>query len=352
MSLTVLRATKSIAKASKMAVLWLHYLLIAALSHNIGSNNVFDRVLDDVHECKEECDKTYTQQTTPDQKHAVCCKRGCRFFSIVEFSNDHQNMNGTKDACMASCMEAYSQTGDRYACNIGCSNQLPFSVEKLKKMKDDPPKMHLLTPLMFVHNIYNNMLNHMSRMMSVSWSFYLQQDNGKVVVIQSEPEVITEYLDMDEVDYEKNQDESNTDETTNDVDGLRDELLQSPDITFQHMLPDTYHYNQIQFNDGFVSLTEDESSNNMDWLGCVARKSGLPRWLIGLTMLSSALAMVWLCFTTTATAPDHYIRAQKINLYRDLEYLNEVEPQEKMRIQPLREDEAAPLPLKIVLPNA
>ena len=46
------------------------------------------------------------------------------------------------------------------------------------------------------------------------------------------------------------------------------------------------------------------------WLDCVSKKSGLPRWLLGITILLSALAMIWLCCVTTATAPDQHVSPQ------------------------------------------
>ncbi len=46
-----------------------------------------------------------------------------------------------------------------------------------------------------------------------------------------------------------------------------------------------------------------------DWLGCIAKKTGLPRMLLSFTIFISAIVMIWLCFTTAATAPEQRVRA-------------------------------------------
>lgn len=51
-------------------------------------------------------------------------------------------------------------------------------------------------------------------------------------------------------------------------------------------------------------VEETASSAQLDWLGCVSRKSGLPRWLLAATIFMSILVFVWLCFATASTAPD------------------------------------------------
>lgn len=48
----------------------------------------------------------------------------------------------------------------------------------------------------------------------------------------------------------------------------------------------------------------------LDWLGCIARKTGMPRMLLTSVIFLSAMVMIWLCFTTAATAPEHRITTQ------------------------------------------
>ena len=48
-------------------------------------------------------------------------------------------------------------------------------------------QMNPLYPFLYVHNWYSNMIDKLSQHMSVSWSFYMQGDNGRRVVVKSEP---------------------------------------------------------------------------------------------------------------------------------------------------------------------
>ena len=49
------------------------------------------------------------------------------------------------------------------------------------------PMMPTFSPLLYVHNWYSNMVDKLSKQMSISWSFYTQSDNGQMIVIRSEP---------------------------------------------------------------------------------------------------------------------------------------------------------------------
>ncbi|KAL2722441.1 transmembrane protein 59-like [Vespula squamosa] len=51
-----------------------------------------------------------------------CCQRGCRFFNLVDLNSglEPNSLNGTRNACTASCKEAYAEPQDRYACSTGC----------------------------------------------------------------------------------------------------------------------------------------------------------------------------------------------------------------------------------------
>lgn len=52
-----------------------------------------------------------------------CCQRGCRFFNLVDlrYGWEQNSLNGTRNACEASCTEAYTNLNDRYVCNTGCN---------------------------------------------------------------------------------------------------------------------------------------------------------------------------------------------------------------------------------------
>ena len=65
-------------------------------------------------------------------------------------------------------------------------------------------------------------------------------------------------------------------------------------------------YGHMEANRGGYP-TDNESYG---WLDCVSKKSGLPRWLLSVTIFLSALAMIWLCCATTATAPEQRLTVQ------------------------------------------
>ena len=49
---------------------------------------------------------------------------------------------------------------------------------------------------------------------------------------------------------------------------------------------------------------------HLDWLGCIARKTGMPRFPLSFVIFCSAMVMIWLCFTTAVTAPEHRVSSQ------------------------------------------
>ena len=63
-------------------------------------------------------------------------------------------------------------------------------------------QMSPVYPFLYVHDLYSNMIDKFSKQMSISWSFYMQADNGQLVVVRSEPKVRTTVLEavMDDED--------------------------------------------------------------------------------------------------------------------------------------------------------
>lgn len=55
--------------------------------------------------------------------------------------------------------------------------------------------MDMMYPMLYVHNIYSNLIEHVHGHMHTSWSFFIQADNGKVVIAQSSPRFILEEQD-------------------------------------------------------------------------------------------------------------------------------------------------------------
>lgn len=79
-----------------------------------------------------------------------CCERGCRFFNLVDlrYGLEPHSLNGTRDACEASCTEAYIIPQGRYACTAGCelmANQRVSDILTLFSMTGyDIPEIDIL----------------------------------------------------------------------------------------------------------------------------------------------------------------------------------------------------------------
>lgn len=56
----------------------------------------------------------------------------------------------------------------------------------------------MMYPFLYMHNMYSNMVDKVTHHMSVSWSFFMQDGSGRLVVIKSQPQV----LDMDVQDFD------------------------------------------------------------------------------------------------------------------------------------------------------
>lgn len=93
--------------------------LVAELTRGVASYDVLTR--DDP--CMTMCETMPTEVPIISLLKKSCCQRGCRFFNLVDLRSgwESNNLNGTKDACDASCLEAYADSLDRYLCYVGCA---------------------------------------------------------------------------------------------------------------------------------------------------------------------------------------------------------------------------------------
>lgn len=315
-------------------------LLLFTFGHSLSYCNLFGKLNEDSESCEASCDKTYPLHTYPSAEHLTCCKRGCRLFAMIDLIHDADNINSTKDSCMASCMEAYSHTAERYACNLGCSNQVPFASQK--QQEEQKQTLHLLMPLLYIQSMYNNIVDHVSRLVTKSWTLYIQQDNGKMVIVHSQPETVQEFSDADEFMDSQENDFPN--------EPIRFEGAQMHRLSAYRS---NSHYGVALggFSREDVSRYPERTAA-ADWLGCISRQSGIPRWLLVLVLFLAVMVMVWLCCATAVTAPEQHLRPQKLHINGDLDYLLVCSPAEKIKIQPPQDPQAPPLPVKINLNQA
>lgn len=108
-----------------------------------------------------------------------------------------------------ACREAYTEPDAQYACNLGCQNQFPFAVQRqevvrkvypliadnwgkngilsinnVSQLDAMMPKIHLLYPMTLVRGLWEDVMSQAHSLITSSWTFYLQADDGKVVIFQ------------------------------------------------------------------------------------------------------------------------------------------------------------------------
>ncbi|XP_043818512.1 transmembrane protein 59 isoform X1 [Dromiciops gliroides] len=317
-------------------------LLAAALglprAAGAASAEAFDSVLGDTASCHRACQLTYPLHTYPKgpaassypmdhtEEELYACQRGCRLFSICQFVDDGTDFNRTKLECESACTEAYSQPGEQYACHLGCQSQLPFAELRQEQLMSLMPKMHLLFPLTLVRSFWSDMMDSAQSFITSSWTFYLQADDGKIVIFQSKPEIqYPAQVDRDHSPHGKNT-------------PLK-KMASNPQ-------PAGSPAHRGYFEDG-----ESDS-----FLKCLSLNSG---WIVTITLVLSVLVLLWICCATVATAMEQYVPPEKLSIYGDLEFLNgqklpKCPPSSlvALRCQAEEREEAGPLPAKVNLAHS
>ncbi|XP_029473390.1 transmembrane protein 59 [Rhinatrema bivittatum] len=318
-----------------MAVLWgslIARLFFVGLLGNVrvSSSDTFDTVLGDTSSCHKTCKMTYALHTYPKDEELYACQRGCRLFSICQFVNDGVDLNRTKVECESACSEAYAQADEQYACNLGCQNQLPVAEMRQEQLQGLMPKVHPLFPLTLVRSMWSGMMDSAQSFITSSWTFYLQADDGKIVIFQSKPQV--EYI-------------SQLPHEASDLSGA------SIDKMASDLMPPGSNVER-SCSHGALGYEEEEGDSILKCLSLTFRNSG---WIMAVTMCLSVVVVLWICCATVATAVDQYIPGEKLSIYGDLEYTNEKKlnrypPGAVLLVQSKEEsEEAGPLPAKVNL---
>ncbi|XP_057713512.1 transmembrane protein 59 [Corythoichthys intestinalis] len=252
-----------------------------------ASSDVFDSVLGSTASCHRSCEMTYTLHTYPREDELYACQRGCRLFSICQFVRDSKDLNRTANDCQSTCHEAYAQVNEQYACNLGCNNQLPFAEQRHEQLEAMMPRIHMLHPLMLVRGLWEDMINQAHTFITSTWTFYVQADDGKVVVFQFETE-------KDEEDQEV----QNT----------------FPDAS----IPIYKDYQRTLIQERDRDMSAERGDDNYDFFSCIARNPWLPGWfLTTTTLVLSVMVLIWICCASVATAVDQYVPAEKLSICSD-----------------------------------
>ncbi|XP_013404996.1 transmembrane protein 59 [Lingula anatina] len=294
---------------------------------------LLDRLKGDTDSCEDLCLNTYSLHTYEKASHLNTCRRGCRLFSIIDFVHEDSDLNATREACAAACTEAYEVKEEAQSCEVGCGGQMETTKVTRKQAEDSPAVIHSVFPLLYVHGLYSNMRDKVWHGWTVRWSYYMQGNQGSMVILRSEPQIYTEFGRGPEGQEYKtvNYLETNLEPVDNSATpNLKSSQMRSIDLS----------------KDGFLDGNFDDEGSS-DWLGCISKKTGLPRLFLTLTVLLSVMVMIWLCLTSAATAPEQRIKMQKLSIPGDFDYVKEVSEKGLMYVQPQDRYEADPLPIKI-----
>nr|XP_040028003.1 transmembrane protein 59 isoform X1 [Gasterosteus aculeatus aculeatus] len=305
--------------------------LLALFACTSTSADVFDSVLGSTSSCHKSCEMTYSLHTFPREEELYACQRGCRLFSICQFVRDGDDLNQTKSECESTCREAYSHSDEQYACNLGCQNQLPFAEQRHEQLEAMMPRIHMLYPMTLVRGFWDDVMNQAHSFITSTWTFYLQADDGKVVIFQTEPHV--QFFSLFEVEKEE-----------------------EPQKSFPGMSPVYKDYQRTLIQERDRDMTGDRGYDDQyNLFNCLSRNPWLPGWILTTTLILSVVVLIWICCATVATAVDQYVPAEKLSIYGDSENIMEKKltpyPASSLLIITSKgsEEEAGPLPPKVDL---
>jgi len=309
--------------------------LFVVLACTLASTDVFDSVLGSTASCHKTCQMTYSLHTYPREEELYACQRGCRLFSICQFVGDSEDLNQTKSECESTCREAYAHSDEQYACNLGCQNQLPIAEQRQEQLVAMMPRIHMLQPLTLVRGFLDDVMSQAHNLITSSWTFYLQADDGKVVIFQTEPQI--QFIPQFEPEKETKEQPQET------MPGLSSPIYKDYQRSFV----------QERERDMFADRTINYDDYNI--FSCLSRNPWLPGWILTTTLILSVLVLIWICCATVATAVDQYVPAEKLSIYGDIDYIKD----QKLTPYPAsslviitssgQEEEAGPLPSKVNL---
>ncbi|XP_014115740.1 PREDICTED: transmembrane protein 59-like [Pseudopodoces humilis] len=296
--------------------------------------------LGDTGGCRGQCGRSLQRRAAAD---AVlnACYRGCRLFSICHFVDASAELNTTRAECEAACAEAYGNAEEQFGCVTGCRKQLP-EVEESRKEKSPELKTPSFSILDLVSTFCNDIVSSAQSFISSTWTFYLQADDGKVVVFQSQPEM--EYPALEALEIQPAQPGSGP----------------SPGLPQPHAgtraKGDKPPVKEPR-GKGKAHPPEPPQQEH-DFLGCMSKRSGLPRWILAACLFLSIMVMLWLSCASLVTAPEQHVKTQPLSINGDKEYLEDLDGPGTFPLPPVITvtlcpahggEDAGPLPLKVDL---
>ncbi|XP_069783951.1 transmembrane protein 59-like isoform X2 [Narcine bancroftii] len=328
------------------------FLSAAAASCSPTVADPLDGLVGDTAQCQRLCRRTFPLTG----RSRGACQRGCRLLSICQFVDGISGLNSTRAECEAACLEAYSHSEDQYGCNTGCRKQFQEAERKQKQLLTTPPEVPSFSLFDYVSSLCTDFVNSAQSFISSTWTFYLQADDGKVVVFQANPEVEFSSLELQPsqpIETENLQDwipgyhkELGTKmfPATLEPRPVVEDVKKGPD---SRMIPEPVLKEKFTDQEG--------SQSQHDFLGCMSRRSGLPRWILAGCLVLSIVVMLWLSCASLVTAPDQHVKSQPLNVAGDQESVAKtplfgLSPVIAVTIRnPDEEKDVGPLPVKVDL---
>ncbi|KAM4809609.1 transmembrane protein 59-like [Rhinophrynus dorsalis] len=315
-------------------------LIVSAVS----AGDLFDTQLGDITSCNKQCQIIFKHRSSSEDAVIAACSRGCRLFSICRFVDVTAELNATRAECESACVEAYAKADEQYGCITGCRKQLPEVENQKEKMVDlQLPSSFSMFDL--ISGFCSDIVSSAQSFISSTWTFYLQADDGKVVVFQSQPEIEYPVLELQapRSDITEKAWLSSKFNTLKPHSGIQDKIEKPPgkDSKIKHKM---------------IHMENPQSEH--DFLGCMSKRSGLPRWILAACLFLSIMVMLWLSCASLVTAPDQHIKAQPLSINGDKEYMEDMEKPDPFPLQPVvavticpteESEEAGPLPVKVDL---
>uniref|UniRef100_A0A8C6RNI3 Transmembrane protein 59-like n=1 Tax=Nannospalax galili TaxID=1026970 RepID=A0A8C6RNI3_NANGA len=290
-------------------------LLLASPAAPAPSHDPFAPQLGDTQSCQRRCRQRYPGpppaqpglesplDESPQSLAALlsACERGCRLFSICRFVARSSRPNATETECEAACTEAYAKATEQRACSEGCWGQTPEPESQLEQKRTalEAPG-GTLSLLDLLSTLCNDLVSSAQGFVSSTWTYYLQTDNGKVMVFQTQP-VVESF-------------------------GFQGSHLQRVEVTWRGSHPEALEVHvgpldkvrkaKIRVKTSKEAKVEPEDQQENDFLSCMSRRSGMPRWILACCLFLSVLVMLWLSCSTLVTAPGQHLKLQRVRVHR------------------------------------
>uniref|UniRef100_UPI00358F177B transmembrane protein 59-like isoform X2 n=1 Tax=Myxine glutinosa TaxID=7769 RepID=UPI00358F177B len=294
-------------------------VLLLALSNSVRASTALDLALGDTSSCAERC----AINNNGTENLLSACLRGCRLFAICQFVDDGRDLHDTRRDCEAACTEAYNNAAEEESCIVGCRVQQPLAELRQQQLAAMLPHMHTLGLL---GSSWARLLDSAHGLLSSSWTFYMQADDGRVVMFQSQPGLYLEFQEKVS-------------------DGLDESHKSQLDTQVRTDISSRGQWD--------TNSRSTDAHDHHGFLMCMARRSGLPRWVLAFTLVLSIIVLLWICCATTVTAPDHHIpAAHKLPVTGTGLQVMKLPPVFTGPLIAVESSEAGPLPIKVALPHA